>query len=164
MVYVYSRKNFKLRRFFRSNWIRDLGDINWGKYFAVRQNKSARQREKNCPAPVGANGSPSVLTWVTNVWKKSLPCAIKTHDKLKGLPCVKNNIRQTVVYRAFFLPCALYKTHVKSVFSGGAWKEDKRDNLLCYSFTDYYVLTFVDFHLKLTCYAANQWIFRLKAI
>jgi hypothetical protein len=43
--------------FFRSNRIWNLGDINWGKYFDVRQNKDARQR-----GALGANGSPSVAT------------------------------------------------------------------------------------------------------
>jgi hypothetical protein len=43
MFYVYVEKNSSWEEVFRSNWIWDLGDINWGKFFAVRQNKNVRQ-------------------------------------------------------------------------------------------------------------------------
>jgi hypothetical protein len=65
-------------------------------------------REKNL-VRLGAHGTPFGANGGNGSW---------AHGKLKGLPCVLKNARQTIVYRVFFLCRASYiKLTAKYLFA-----------------------------------------------
>jgi hypothetical protein len=109
IVYVWSRKKFKVRKnFIRSNWIWDIGGHIYGKafvvcqtkntgqryLFVVRQTKKARQRGKIISTAL-------LLTIAAGANKRMM--------RKNSLSCVKKSTTNYCVCRTFFLCRAPYR-------------------------------------------------------
>jgi hypothetical protein len=115
ILYVYRRKNFKLRRIFfeqfhlvlRENTLPCAKVKTHGKDTSFPCVFKTHGKDKKIvpPGSVLTVFSLGVSRGKQAFGKKSLPRAIKkTHGELMSLPCIQKNARQTICYRVF-VPC-----------------------------------------------------------